>query len=360
MAGLLNMGGFGGNRPKGLLEYDPREQRNAMLKNGLLQMGISMLSQGPSQYPIGIGQSIGQGLGAGVQGAQQAKQDYRSGILENYQMSEAARKLKERQDREAEIAKILPHLSKEDQEAYRMAPDVFTEEYAKARFATPDNPSSYDEFTRAQTDPAYADFLTTRSRAGRPANFGTIPPGMMLKGDEKTGYFYEPIPGSAEANKLTQAQDAQQQEKTASDVVVQDIDRALGTIEKYPGRTTGPGGALLKNVPGTRAYNVSALIDTVKANAGFDRLQRMRESSPTGGALGNVSEKEIAYLQATIGNLALSQDDQQLADNLKRVKNAYLDIIHGPGQGPERAPLSFQENGGAAPGGGYEILGVED
>lgn len=207
----------------------------------------------------------------------------------------------------------------------------------------------------------FADYQMMLRRSGRNLDTGAIPPGMQLKETPEGGYYYEPIPGSPEALKRTQAQEAEQQELTASGVVVQDIDRALDTIEEFPGRTTGPGGSILKRVPGTRAHNVSALIDTVKANAGFDRLQRMRESSPTGGALGQVSEREIAYLQATIGNLSLSQDDQQLADNLKRVKNAYLDIIHGPGQGPPREELGFQQQeGGPQPGtieDGYRFKG---
>src|SRR5690606_12677220 len=93
------------------------------------------------------------------------------------------------------------------------------------------------------------------------------------------------------------------------------------------------------------------LVDTIKANAAFDKLQAMRDSSPTGGALGQVSERELSYLQATIGNLEQSQGAEQLEDNLKRVKNAYLDIVHGPGNGPAREELSFQSPAQGAPSG---------
>jgi hypothetical protein len=79
----------------------------------------------------------------------------------------------------------------------------------------------------------------------------------------------------------------------------------------------------------------------VKANAGFDRLQEMRNNSPTGGALGQVSEREIAFLQSTIGNLEQSQSADQLRQNLNRVWNAYQEVINGPGNF-ERRPLDYK------------------
>src|SRR5690606_3574220 len=83
------------------------------------------------------------------------------------------------------------------------------------------------------------------------------------------------------------------------------------------------------------ARNLDALLTTVKANVGFDRLQAMREASPTGGALGAVSDFENRQLQATLGNLEQSQTPDQLKYNLQRFKDTYLDIIHGPGNRPD-------------------------
>lgn len=135
--------------------------------------------------------------------------------------------------------------------------------------------------------------------------------------------------------------DRRKQEVQAGNIVVQDIDRALQQTNEATIPVTGMVGKAASYVPGTSAHNVSKLLDTVKANAGFDQLNKMRMSSPTGGALGNVTERELGFLQAVIGNLEQSQDEAQFKDNLKRVKNAYLDVIHGPGNGP-REPLGFQ------------------
>jgi hypothetical protein len=188
---------------------------------------------------------------------------------------------------------------------------------------------------------------------GQP-NIGTIPPGYAAQQDPVThSWSMQPIPGGPAAEKADAAANAANIAKTTQDrnanVVVQDIDRALGRIKESPGTTTGVVGGLLSHVPGTSAYNTGKLLDTVKANSGFDRLQAMRDASPTGGALGQVSKSEMDLLQAAIGNLEQSQETGQFTDNIKRVKNIYLDIIYGPGNGPEREKLSFDQQQGNTP-----------
>lgn len=130
------------------------------------------------------------------------------------------------------------------------------------------------------------------------------------------------------------------QKRQVADIVIEDVDRAIALIEKSPLTTTGTVGPWLATIGGTPANDVRALVDTVKANAGFAELQKMRDNSPTGGALGQVSEREIAYLQSTIGNLEQSQTAEQFVYNLRRVKAAYQEIIHGTkgGAAPAGAP----------------------
>src|SRR5690606_36603495 len=91
------------------------------------------------------------------------------------------------------------------------------------------------------------------------------------------------------------------QQQTWNAIVSEDIDRAISTIDGGVLPTTGFIGDALSETGSTGANNLRALLGTIKANAGFDRLQAMRDSSPTGGALGQVSERELAFLQSTIG-----------------------------------------------------------
>ena len=102
--------------------------------------------------------------------------------------------------------------------------------------------------------------------------------------------------------------------------VMTSIDNAIKLVGPT---TTGWGGARLRNIEGTDAYNLAAEIETIKANLGFDRLQQMRDNSPTGGALGAIAVQELVALQSTIANLDPNQSDDQIKQNLERVKKHY-------------------------------------
>lgn len=112
---------------------------------------------------------------------------------------------------------------------------------------------------------------------------------------------------------------ALQQYEVQQDVVRQDIDRAIQTA-KSGTATTGMGGAIARNIPGTSAYDLSQTLNTIKGNIGFDKLQNMRENSPTGGALGQVAVQELEMLQSVFGALSQSQSSDQFIANLERLK----------------------------------------
>jgi len=79
---------------------------------------------------------------------------------------------------------------------------------------------------------------------------------------------------------------------------------------------TGFTGSLVGAIPGTPAADFAKDVGTLLANAGFDRLQEMRDNSPTGGALGQVSEMELQLLQSAAQNLMNSQSEGQFRKNL--------------------------------------------
>lgn len=174
---------------------------------------------------------------------------------------------------------------------------------------------------------------------------GTIPQGYELR-KVNGAWQMAPIPGGPAERELAdkaKKTEAEKQNTTRSgDVVVQDIDRVLSLGEKSVLPTAGLGASSLAKLPGTAAADAARLLDSVKANISFQTLTEMRKASPTGGALGAVSDREMSLLQAAMGSLEQSQSAGQFQDNLKRVRNLYLDIVHGPGQGPPRTSLSFQ------------------
>jgi len=132
------------------------------------------------------------------------------------------------------------------------------------------------------------------------------------------------------AELATKTADAGKQTKVAGSVVLDDLDRAMAIAQQAPS-ATGFGGAISSAIPGTPAANLRSMLDSIKSNISFDRLQQMRQSSPTGGALGAVSDKEGQLLQSAYGSLEQSQSKEQFLQNLQRVRNIYMDIVHGPG-----------------------------
>jgi hypothetical protein len=140
-------------------------------------------------------------------------------------------------------------------------------------------------------------------------------------------------------------------------IIDDDANGLFNRIFGVGGNTTGMFGKLLSNVGGTDANNLRAQLDTIRSNVGFDKLQAMREASPTGGALGNVSEKENMYLQSVLGNVEQSQSPEQLKRNLLRLREAYLDIVHGYGNRPSGTPN--YNSSGSSSGGSMVINGVQ-
>lgn len=152
-----------------------------------------------------------------------------------------------------------------------------------------------------------------------------------------------PIPGTPAWNELQTAgkQDQMRQEQTtrAGSIVMQDINRALEQSNGWG--TTGFLGGLSDGVGGTPAHDLQATLQTIKGNIGFDRLQQMRDASPTGGALGQVSEQEMATLQAVLGNLDQSQSREQLQRNLKRLQEVYAGIMRKASAYPNADQFGF-------------------
>jgi hypothetical protein len=115
-----------------------------------------------------------------------------------------------------------------------------------------------------------------------------------------------------------------------ANIMIDDINRSLDVARDNP-KALGIG-SLAAGVPGTAAHNLSKLLGGIKANIGFDRLQEMRNNSPTGGALGQVAIAELERLESVRGSIVQSQTKEQFEYNMKRLKNEYLDVVHGVGK----------------------------
>ena len=94
------------------------------------------------------------------------------------------------------------------------------------------------------------------------------------------------------------------------------IDKAIKEVSPY----TAGVGAWGAAIPASPAKNLQQTLETIRANVGFDKLQDMRQNSPTGGALGQVSDFENKLLQSVQGSLDQKQSPAQLIENLNNIK----------------------------------------
>jgi len=100
---------------------------------------------------------------------------------------------------------------------------------------------------------------------------------------------------------------------------IQSVDELMGQVN---GNTAGWGAFFMGKLPGTEARYFKGQLDTLKANITFGELTAMREASKTGGALGQVSDREGQLLGAALGSLDQLQSPAQLTAQLTKIKES--------------------------------------
>lgn len=180
-----------------------------------------------------------------------------------------------------------------------------------------------------------------------------------------------PIPGSETARRLeAEAQAAQQQQAagqrqqgTKDSVISRDVDALISMIDDT-GMFNLPEAGILGNLLGATGINQEAVtfkntLSSIQASVAFDTLQKMREASKTGGALGAVSERELDLLINSLGALQQNTDPATLKRNLLDVKRVMTKIENDPVASRIYYGGSTQ---GAAPAssGGFSVTGRID
>jgi len=286
--------------------------------------------------------------------------------LETMQVLELANQMKDGTDPTAvtRLAQILtPAYSiyqqryapqRQEQASYGLTPSYFEDEQGNVRLGQPSSAGGIQFIDLPQ---GMKPMLPASQRAFDPA-------AIAQQGQARTAVNVADIiattdPAAAQAGAVTTAQQeaeiglmeeraraesgaARISEQGARTGALQTKEDQLGLLsdlvgvakQQSTGWTTGFIGSQLSRVPGTPAYDLGRTLDTLLASAGFETLQEMRDNSPTGGALGSVTERELELLQATWGSLSQSQSKEQFEANLdrfnrqlqqswERVNNAY-------------------------------------
>ena len=189
-------------------------------------------------------------------------------------------------------------------------------------------------------------------------NEGTIPSGYRAVRDAAGNVErIEAIPGSEAASKEAATQEKVQRERqmraTTSNTVLNALDDIDMLMKNATLPTTGALGARLAGLAGTAAHDIKNAIDTISGNISFDKLNEMRAASPTGGALGGVTERELELLSKSAASLAQSQSEAQFKSNLGRVRALFERTIHGK-------PLTEQERKAGGPMTGDRAKALRD
>jgi hypothetical protein len=200
------------------------------------------------------------------------------------------------------------------------------------------------KFTELNTISAAQQQTADLTRRGqditlRGQDLGRIPVGYR---QTDTGAI-EPIPGGPTTTTLSpkeiQAREAKFPQATQAfktfEAKTTELEKDLLALRNHPGLSSITG-IVAGRAPGITSQGraAQALYDKILARGGFKELQDMRAASPTGGALGNVSNQEGTQLRqsfAAIDRVQDAKDVQKAIDNVitdlqgskLRVREAY-------------------------------------
>lgn len=192
---------------------------------------------------------------------------------------------------------------------------------------------TYDEWVKSKTP------QTNINMPGSP-EIGTIPQGYEVYIDPETNTRkMRSIPGGPEdttPNKLAQFEQERQKASVARSAIKNIRDKIdKGGMFNLP--EVGVIGSRLSGI-NQEASDVKNSLATLQSIVSFDRLQAMREASPTGGALGAVSERELALLQSSLGALSQDSSPEQLRQTLDFIDRVMAKFEAYPGAGASAAP----------------------
>lgn len=120
------------------------------------------------------------------------------------------------------------------------------------------------------------------------------------------------------------------------------MDRLMKIKARVNNKTAGVAGGALSKVWATEAQAVKLELESIGSNIGFDKLTEMRQNSPTGGALGSVSDYEGKQLRNAVASLENTQDPKVLQQNIDSAINTYQKIAERVSKGLEQDRARFR------------------
>ena len=181
-------------------------------------------------------------------------------------------------------------------------------------------------------------YLINSKTGKRIANLGIVkaPNIEIITNPDSTFSVYNTVTGNMGAPVETPEAAAQKKDKFYKTMgLIASVDNTLGILSEAKAlKEGGVGGieySIFKFLPETAARELDSKITTVQAALSFDKLQEMRNNSPTGGALGQVSNLELELLKSAVSALdgalgveAFNKQVQLIQEHYNRFKRSLL------------------------------------
>jgi len=204
---------------------------------------------------------------------------------------------------------------------------------------------------RAQSASQFAATQAREANAGA-TSAGKAPPGYRFKADGSL----ESIPGGPADIKAGEAGAKNEQKRQGQIQGAKAVQETIRSARELAGYSTAGVAGLASTLPASDARDLAGKLETIKSNLGFDRLQQMRDSSPTGGALGAVAVQELIALQSTVASLDQRQSVPQLKANLEKVDKHYSNwLAVMEGKDPTKSAAAPADAGGLSPAESAEL-----
>ena len=189
------------------------------------------------------------------------------------------------------------------------------------------------EYRLAQSQGYKGTFEAWQQLGKKKTEFGTIPVGYQLvegvTPDGQPTYQMVPVEGSPAYIEEQERRRKQAKKGEGGDVMATNVLQTAGRARNLTSGWTVGYGQLLAGLPATDARELKAEVDALQAIASSENLNRMRQESPTGGALGNVSDADIKLLKDKSGALDPMSKPEVFAKQLDEYELLLLQTIHG-------------------------------
>lgn len=344
----------------------PQQQQQGGLLNPLRNNSALMMSMASGLLGA---PSLGEGLSKGFGRATQGMQMDQSRQMQQYKMAQYQNEREREQSEQERRNQALQGWTQQQIAEGKMSPQQAQLYMADPKLGTTLSPlegvggSSYGTTPIPVRNPdGSLSYYQANSGAGAPRrmDFGEGTP--MAPGEKA----YETRAGTERAKAEAGKPQAQARAHAAIGKSAQAADMARSLSQHQDvAMATGSIQGRLPTYFSQGARNFETELDTLKTKVFVNAIAEMRELSKTGGALGQVTEREIHKMENSMRNLDLTQDEASMRRNLKllagdfdeaqrNIAAAYEQQFGEPFQGfggGQEAP-AMQGGGEATQGGG--------